>query len=187
MPEVSLSNPGGSNGFLLVTFPDQGDPPVGAADDTIFTSGSPATNLFTGDYITNGAIGARFDFLASNVLPAHVDLVFGVATNAHEWSYTLAAPVLGEWTSYDAAFEFSLWSMPGGTEEEFLADLAAVDWIGIHIDRGNSSEQYYGIDNFVLYVPEPADYFLLAAGLIGLAFCFRKKLREHSWSLGIPA
>ena len=186
MPDVTLANPaGGSNGFLIITFLDQGSPPVGSADDIIYTT----TNTFTGNFIASNAGGASFTFLASNVTPLSVDLVFSVATNTHEWSSPLAPSVLGTWTSYSIPFDFALWSLnPGGTQGEFLADLQAVEWIGLHIFRGDTIEQIYGLDNFMLYlvIPEPADICLLAAGLLGLGLTFRRRVLTRNRPLTNP-
>ena len=174
MPDVTLAN---NNNFLLITFLDQGDPPVGAPGDDIYTFSAPATNMFVGGYPTNGNFAVLFNFLASNVAPASVSVVFGVATNAHEWAFPLAIPTVGVWTPYSVWFNYVWgWTCPGATESDFLADLQAVSYIGIHIDRGSAAEQYYGLDDFEL-IPEPAELLLLAAALAGLFFVRRRRQR----------
>ncbi|MEI6970848.1 MAG: PEP-CTERM sorting domain-containing protein [bacterium] len=186
-PDVSLSNPGGAPGYLLITFPAVGNPPDPGETlhDTIYTFTSPATNIFGGNL--SNVLGARF-VLSNSVVPSAISVVFGVATNDNEWTFILDPAAAGQWTPYNVVFQFSLWTMPGGTESEFLADLLAVEYIGIHIDRGGSDQEYYGLDDFTLYVPEPADYLLLAAGLFGFALVFRRRLRTwKGWSSGLPA
>jgi len=54
---------------------------------------------------------------------------------------------------------------PFVTQSEFLTDLDSIDWIGIYIFRDGTDAEVYGVDDFKLMVPEPAEYLLLFAAL----------------------
>lgn len=71
------------------------------------------------------------------------------------------------------------WMFPGATEDMFLADLAAIDWIGVYMYRQGSGAQLYGIDNFALMVPEPAECAMLAAALVAVGLGVRRR-RDRS-------
>lgn len=62
----------------------------------------------------------------------------------------------------------------------FDAALQDVDQVGIVLTyHANVSGQIFGLDNFTLedaFIPEPRDYVLMAAALIGLAYVFRRRL-----------
>jgi len=172
--DVDLANSGNA---LLITFAAQGEPPVGSGDDTIFTHSDQATAMFVGNYTDAGVSGARFRFLASNEAPQKVFLAF--KTGDREWRRPLSiTKPIGQWGDYAVGFSYGNgWSTsgPGGSETDFLADLTAVNWIGIHIDRGSTAEQYYGLDDFELFVPEPSSILMLASALCGLLFAHRRR------------
>jgi len=62
-----------------------------------------------------------------------------------------------------------------GTEEEFLSDLSDIEWVGLYIDRNTALEQFYGVDNFSLMIPEPGELIMLAFALIGVWISHRRR------------
>ena len=159
---------GNTGGWLKISYDEiPGD--IGPYyTDYIYTS---ADELFTGDWseLTNG-LSVSFDFWASNTVPGMLQIAWHT-TNASDniWSYTLSDPSTNSWTNYVASllYDENLWTGTGlGNESQYLADLADIDWIGIGIRRYGTGEETYGIDNFMLMVPEPAEILLLIAALI---------------------
>lgn len=171
---ATIANSVIGNPYLLITFNAYaGAPDPSLTQDTIYTKTTPATTSFTGDYIAANVASASFSFLNS-VTPAGASLVFGSA--AREWSLAFTPVSSGSWNTYNIYFNYSLgWSSAGTTAADFLADLHAVSWIGIHIDRSGTGSETYGLDNFELMIPEPADFYLLAAGVLGMVLALRRK------------
>ena len=92
----------------------------------------------------------------------------------------MTAPAIQTWSTQTASFaNWQDWQYPGpgATESQYLADLGSIDWIGVYIYRGSGDEQIYGIDNFKLMVPEPAECFMLAAAVISSGMSLRRKRR----------
>ncbi|MEI6808988.1 MAG: hypothetical protein WCN95_09710 [bacterium] len=173
-----------NNPYLLISFAGGGAPPA-PYQATISTVGSPATTLFTGNYIAANVASANFSF-SNSVNPSTVSLVFGA--NAHAWSRTFTPVSINHWNTYNIYFNYSLeWTSPGNDAATFLADLQAVSWIGINIVSGGTGPEEYGLDNFQLMIPEPADFCLLAAGVLGMALALRRKPLSRHWSTGIHA
>lgn len=184
---TTISNPGvGGNpdGYFRIDFDAQGPPPPpGENYDIVRTYSTPADSLFTGNYIEQGLQGVQFDFFAEDRSPAFVTVYFGVSTNANVWRYTnMAIGDVGTWTTLRAYFDFNAgWSRgPGSTEAQFLADLQAVDWIGVYIRRNGVGEQDYGIDNFQLFVPEPSEYVMMLCSLILIGAVYARSRQRTS-------
>lgn len=139
-----------------------------------------ADALFAGNWSTNQQI--KFDFFASDQTPHDMQVQFG-STNGNVWSYNVTAQVTQTqtWTEVRANLSFSdAWGpLPGfdDTADQFLADLGAIDWVGLYIFREEASAENYGLDNFVLHVgtPEPGEYALLIAALCVVFFSFRRE------------
>jgi len=175
---VTLSNPGGTN-RLEALFSAIGSPDPAYAADLIRTYSSPATNWFTGDFSTSGVPsgvrGVEFSFYASNVAPANLEFKFA-GTSGNEWYYTLDTPTVGQWESYDVYFDY--WrgwvGGPGADENQFLADLQSVDWVGVYIERSGLGEQIFLIDDMKLTVPEPGQICLLLCALVSMIYIARK-------------
>lgn len=184
----NLSNAGGAGGYLLITFVDEGGGPPDPlqAQDTIYTASSPAANTFTGDYIASNVMRVGFNFYNDST-PTSAKLVFYSSSSSREWSSDITPSTTG-WHAYSIYFSYSSWTAPpGANATDFLADLQAVSWIGISIVRGGTGTENYGLDDFELYVPEPADFFLFAAGLLGLTLAMRQRRRTCAQSSGSPA
>ena len=185
---TSIANPGtGGNpdGYFRIDFDAQTPPPTpGENYDIVRTFSTPADSLFTGNYIENDVAAVRFDFFAEDTEAAFVGIYFGVSTNSNVWRYNgLVSPEVGTWTTLTAYFDFNAgWTRgPGSTEAQFLADLQAVDWIGVYIRRSGINEQDYGIDNFQLFVPEPSEYAIMFCSLLLMGAVYAKS-RQRSIS-----
>lgn len=167
-----------TSGWLKIDYA-AGDPnSTGFETDYIYT---PASELLAGDWTNKATF--EFDFWASNTVPAMLHVVWHTgSTNDNIWSYTLTDPGTNTWTHYVAPllnWEDWLGTVAFATEEMYLSDLAQIDWIGIAIRRYNPNvNEYYGIDNFRLVIPEPAEIFMLAAALMTSAASLRRKRRR---------
>ena len=109
------------------------------------------------------------------------------------WHDTVRVPATalftGTYTS-NQFFQFDLWgsnvapdsltdgtdrSYTGATEDQFLSDLNSRDWIGAETFRGSKDTQAFGIDNFMLMVPEPAEWLMLLIALLVTHHATRKR------------
>ncbi|MCE9613418.1 MAG: hypothetical protein K8T26_04025 [Lentisphaerae bacterium] len=135
-------------------------------------------DFFAGNFTPNMSVG--LDFYASNALPQNVQLQFG-STNGNVWGYDITPRVTQTqtWNSATVSLAYgNAWGpLPGydDTEEQFLADLAAVDWIGVYIFREDAGEEVYGLDNFRLLVPEPGQLAMLSAVLLAARLPWRRR------------
>ncbi|MCX7590607.1 MAG: PEP-CTERM sorting domain-containing protein, partial [Kiritimatiellae bacterium] len=135
-----------------------------------------AQALFAGNWTTRHWV--EFDFWAEDVVPGAVQLRWAAATNENYWSYNLMVTATQTWTHLKATFDdWEAWMYPGATEDQFLADLAAIDWIGVYVLRNSDIEQSYGIDDFTLVVPEPSQWAMLAAALTGSGLSLLRRRR----------
>lgn len=174
---VHLSNPGSGgirdSGYLRFRFDATSPEPSEEWMSLVYVK---ADALFAGNWTTRHWV--EFDFWAEDVVPGAVQLRWGAATNENYWSYSLAVTATQTWTHLKATFDdWEAWMYPGATEDQFLADLASIDWIGVWVFRNTALEQSYGIDDFTLAVPEPNQWWLLGAALVssGLSFIPRRK------------
>ncbi|MDA1044243.1 MAG: PEP-CTERM sorting domain-containing protein [Verrucomicrobia bacterium] len=136
--------------------------------------------LFAGNWDTNQFL--RFDFFSGATTPHDLQVQFH-ATNGNVWSYNVTAQVTQTqtWSSVNTPITYSTaWGpLPGfnDTAEQFLADLGAIDWVGLYIFREEAAAENYRLDNFILAVgvPEPSEYVLLAAALCVLLLGCRRR------------
>lgn len=179
---VSLANPGSggvtNSGYLQVTLAAT-DPFNQGLDEWWALVSTPATNLFAGTWETGSYVA--FDLYAANILPEYVQIQWGSTNSSHVWRNTVydindGGLSVGQWTGVRAMLEdYSSWDYGGGTQQEFLDDLAAIDWIGVYIWRGSADEQIYGIDSFRLAIPEPGQVAALAMALLACAWFLRRR------------
>lgn len=185
---ISQNNPmagGNTGGYQQVNF-----------DATTWFSGedyglvtNQAANFYAGTWTTQ--MWFELDFWASNTAPVAVQVQWGASNDTgRTWSYqafhetnaTMATETwtgLGtvglkdhtQWDQYDAG---DTW-----TQGDFVSDLASIDWIGVYIWRSGIAAQDYGIDNFHLMVPEPAEIILLIVALSSAAVLLERRRRAE--------
>lgn len=137
-----------------------------------------ATNLFAGTWSSEFWI--EFDFWAATTLPDLLQVRWGSSTNDNVWGQTVT-PSGGEggWQTLRTTSlgDTGNWDISLGNVNEYLGDLSSIDWIGVFIDRSGAGEEIYGIDDFSLMVPEPAEILMLAAAFgVGLLVFRRMRL-----------
>jgi hypothetical protein len=96
----------------------------------------------------------------------------------YDVAYTKATNLYAGTWNEDVWVEFDFWASnvaPGATEAQYLADLASIDWIGVYIYRNTADLQIYGIDDFKLMIPEPAEYLVLALALATTGLSLHRK------------
>jgi len=181
---VTIANPGSggitNSGFLQVTL-DETDPlNEGLGEEWYSLVQVSAADFFTGEWKTNQWF--EFNLWASNTTPDYVQVRWS-ADPGRVWRDTVFDSLYDnmgtqswEHLRSSALTDYSSWDYGGGTQEQFLNDLAAIDWVGVFIWRDGAGLQVYGIDDFALMVPEPSEWLLLAvAGVISRNACRRKR------------
>lgn len=178
---VTLSHNDGSD-YLNINFAAQGSPNPGSVN--VAADSGSSSGHFYGDYTPVQLV--RFRFYAEDTLPSSISLYFYNTTSGRTWQYDLSNPLTtGSWTTYIVPFgsdyvaEGTGWhgAAPGYTSDDFLADMVAVDWIGLHIERfGTTGAEDYGLDDFELLIPEPETILMLLAALVPVAVTFREQL-----------
>jgi hypothetical protein len=184
------STGGNPNGYLNINFPPTSAPEI-LENEWVDIIRIDAALLFAGNWRTDMTLS--FDFFASNQTPHDIQLQFH-STNNNVWGYNLTSAVTNtqQWTGISTPLAFdSAWGpLPGfsDTADQFLADLSAIDWIGIYIFRETAGGENYGIDNFRLHliVPEPAEFAMLAAVLIAAALGYRRQQKDAGRSPAVP-
>lgn len=171
---VDPQSPGGNpGGYLEVNFGATAAPEI-LQDEWYDIVKVDAGALFAGDWDNHRWI--QFDFWAENVAAGALQVQWQSETNSAIWAYSLTPSVAGAWTTYRAPLDdWSDWLYPGASEEQFLSDLASIDWVGLYIYRNTGADQNYGLDNFSLMVPEPGEIVMLAIALMTSAWSVRKK------------
>lgn len=161
------SSGGNPNGWLQITFDETSADEVDEIEwyDVIHVN-SPG--LFAGDWTQDSWI--EFDFWASNETPNDIQLQFH-STNDNVWGYNFTSRIQNTqtWSTVRLSLNYAAnWGgLPGfdDTLDQYLSDLSSVDWIGLYTWREESATEIYGLDNFKLMVPEPAECIMLAAAL----------------------
>ena len=177
MLEVEAAG-GNPNGWLEITFPETTAPEI-LEDEWVDIVRVDADDLFAGNWTPTMFL--EFDFYAATRLPQDLQFQFH-STNSNVWGYNIANQVTQTqvWTTVQVSLGYSAgWGpLPGfdDTEEQFLADLSAIDWIGVYIFREDAGVEVYGIDNFRLLVPEPGEVAMLAAVLLAFGWVYRRRL-----------
>jgi len=160
--------------WLQITFPGDVDPEPGDHwNETIYM---PAADLYVGDWNTNMWI--TFDFWAETTVPAALQVRWYGEGGDTEWGYPLTGATIGQWTRFTAPLaNWADWQIsPFVDVNHFLNDLESINWIGIYLERdGYLEPEIYGIDDFALMVPEPAEVILLLAGIAAVGWSIRKR------------
>jgi hypothetical protein len=178
--QVDVQTTGGNTGqWLSVTFTNTATGPDDSWDDIVATD---ATNLYPAPWTNEAWIA--FDFWASNQIPTSL-AVRWQGVSGYIWGNAITIPTsLLEWNPVrTASFEdWNNWVVdPFAIEANFLSDLASMEWMGIFIRRTEDVEQIYGIDNFRLMVPEPAEYIFLASACAVALASRRRWLSLRRW------
>ena len=175
---VDVHHDTGSGGFLETTF-DSGRGP-GEIETIVYQR---ASTLFAGNW--TDTMWIEFDFFAQDETPDFLELRFEGTASGDYWGYLLtpSSPV-GDWTTYSVALDHAdtQWFHGEGTsrgsESDFLDDLGAIDWVGVYINDGTVDGNRYGLDNFQLMVPEPAEYALAFSALAVTWLSVRKRRQK---------
>jgi len=167
--DVAITNSAGDN-WLSISFTNT--TPLAAT-----VSGS-AANLFAGTWRSEYWI--EFDFWADTQADS-VQVRWGADGSTNIWGQTVTpSGGLGSWQTLrtDAFGQTAAdWDIGLGNTVEYLTDLSSIDWIGVYIDRAGTGDENYGIDDFSLMVPEPAEVMLIAAAFgVGLLVWRRMRL-----------
>jgi len=183
---------GNPDGWLEITFPATSEPEI-LESEWLEIVRVDADLLFAGNWPTNQGQSISFDFFATNETPHDLQFQFH-STNSNIWGYNVTSQATNSsgWSPVSASLSFAdAWGpLPGfdDTEEQFLADLAAIDWIGVYIFREEAGEEIYGIDNFRLNVgvPEPDEFAILGAVFLASALAYRKRRRLDAHATDPP-
>jgi len=165
--------------WLTITFPETVQPEGGDEwNDLIYVQ---AEDLFAGSWPSEGGF-VEFDFWAEDEVPAEIQIQWSSETNSEVWSQSLTQPSsTQEWTTYEVGLgDWEDWMYSGAaSEDQYLSDLSTIDWIGIYIEREGPGGQMYGLDNFKLVVPEPAEMILLGSALVASAMSLKKRRKRR--------
>jgi len=131
------------------------------------------------DNTTNGWADARSWADLSNPASGGTDnagyLRVYFAAAAREAVAPASSCFAGNWEDKRGESDSSGWNK-GGAQEQFLNDLAAIDWIGMGVRRGAGDAREYGLADSHLMVPEPGETMLLGAALASAALALRRRL-----------
>jgi hypothetical protein len=176
---------GNTGGWLSVTFTNTSPGPDVTWVDIIQTQ---ATNLYAGTFSTS--MWFAFDFWASNVIPNGLQVRWQSATNDYIWGNVVSLPSeTNEWQTLRSStlLNWDDWDIDGfASEEQFLADLGSIEWIGIFIDRNTALQQIYGVDNVMLMIPEPCEWALLLCSCLAIWMAQKRRLSIIPVSRGSP-
>lgn len=175
-----LSSPGSGgvddSGFLKIDMDATSSFPP---DGWYTLASAPASSLFAGTWRSD--MWVQFDFWAQDVEPAYVQVRWA-GQDGTVWQNTVfdsadSSMTVGDWTRLSSAdfSNYANWDYGGGSQEDFVNDLASIDWIGVYIWRNTGAAQGYGIDDFNLMVPEPEEYIMLMASLLCVVLAVRYK------------
>jgi len=168
-------NTAGADDYMQILFPDGIDP--GPGDQWYETVSTPASDLFVGTWITDYWI--EFDFWAEDAVPDTLQIRWGNNDTDRTWANTITGGSgVGSWDTLrsDTFSDFNDWKMdPFVTQDDFITDLGSIDWIGVYIYRDGTDEEVYGVDDFKLMVPEPAEYLMLFAALGTAVMVIRRR------------
>lgn len=188
---ADLSNPGAGgtggagDGYLNIHF----DPTTEMPPTEWFTLVKvDASRLFAGAW--QSEMWVEFDFWANDAPPDYVEIHWA-GQSGNEWSsrvFDATTSSMDEqtWTRLTSAqFEsYQDWDYGGGTQQQFVEDLASIDWIGVYVGRDSADAQDFGVDNFNLMVPEPTQSVMLLASAAAVILSMRQRKRGESDGAG---
>jgi hypothetical protein len=124
-----------------------------------------ASSLFAGGWRTNMWI--EFDFWSTNTTPPAVQVRWQSSLTNYVWAYNVSPLAGGGWNTLRAPLaNWDDWNtLGGGSLEQYLDDLATIDWVGVYIHRTGLGAETYGLDDFRLMVPEPGQLLMLGTTL----------------------
>jgi hypothetical protein len=152
---IVAENAAGANDFLQISFPGGIDP--GAGLQWYETAQGPSADLFAGDWT---GYSIEFDFWADSTLPDTLQIRWGADGTGRTWANDVTPSGVGSWDTLrtDTLSSVDDWRLDAFVDQdEFLADLGAIDWIGVYIFRDGTDAEIYGVDDFSLMVPEPEE------------------------------
>jgi hypothetical protein len=162
------------NDFMKIDF--SGGIDANPGDQWYETISTPSDDLFAGSWMPDYWI--EFDFWADTTVPDTLQVRWGNDESGRTWGNTISVGGTG-WSTLksDDFSDYNNWNLgpPGKTQDDFLADLNSIDWIGVYIFRDGTDEEIYGIDDYKLMVPEPAEYLMLFAALGIAVLAIRRK------------
>jgi hypothetical protein len=165
-------NDAGEDDYLEITFAATSDSSGPTWDEV--ASGA-ASDLFAGTWTT--AYWIEFEFWAQSVNPGALQIRWAGTASEHTWGNTITPTAsVGSWGSLrtDPFSDLEAWRLEDGlTAGDLLADLESIDWIGVYIFRDGTDLEVYGVDDFQLMVPEPAEYVMLAMALVTAVLAMR--------------
>ncbi len=163
-----------NNHWLQISFPAAVDPEPGPHwDETVRV---PAADLFVGTWDTSMWIS--FDFWAESSVPETLQVRWAATDSDFEWGYSLSGVSIGSWTRFTAPLsDWESWKLdPFANVDAYLNDLETINWIGVAIERSGSLDaEVYGLDDFALMVPEPAEIALLLAAVMAVGLTVLKR------------
>ena len=165
---------GDPDGWLRARFAGTGQAPGGDAWSA--TLRTDAAGLFAGGW--DPASWVQFDFWSTDLNPT-VQVRWQSKNNTYVWAHAVDTGSADGWRTVSASFldwqDWDTLSPVGASEETYLADLSTIDWIGVYLWRDGTSQQDYGLDDFSLVVPEPAEWLFLGAALTAAAASLRRR------------
>ncbi len=187
---VDLGNPnsggasggGAGDGFLQIDMAATNGFPL---EGLFALAQTPASALFAGTW--QQQMWVEFDFWAEDVEPEYVQVRFAGEDDT-VWRSTVfdsdtSSMQAQTWThlATPSFTDYSDWDYGGGSQEDFVNDLASIDWIGVYVYRNGGAAQDYGIDNFNLMVPEPAEYVMMIASAFVIILSVGRRRDWRSW------
>lgn len=166
------------NGYLRISFPQQGTPNPGSVD----VWNNAVNGPFTGDYYAMGDLNAvyfSFQFYASNSLPSELSLYLHGANATWQFNLGAQSASIGGWTAYQASLSYLAgWQRIGVPQVNdstlFYTDMQNIDWIAVYVSRnGDTGDEVFGLDNAVFSIPEPGVMCMLSAVLLSMFGVFR--------------
>lgn len=162
----------GDDDWLRIDFSD-----AGSVDPDALISGR-ATDLFAGTW--NADYWIEFDFWHDSDLPDALQVRWGDDGSTNVWGTTLNPNAgAGGWQTLRTSNlgDGDAWDLGLGDPSEYLTDLTSIDWIGVYIDWDGTGDDSFGVDDFSLMVPEPAELMMLAAAL-GVGLLVMRRMRQ---------